>query len=89
MSAARRQVVDAILADSVRTGHRTGIYTMLYAAGILSLAGGQLVAAGIFALAGNRRASTNCASDWCRWDLHVMWELSKHAIDQKPSTSLR
>jgi hypothetical protein len=47
-----------MLADSVRTGHRTAIYTMLYAAGILSLAGGQLVAAGIFALAGNRHAST-------------------------------
>ena len=52
------QVVDAILADSVRTGRRTGIYTMLYAAGILSLAGGQLIAATIFALAGNRRALT-------------------------------
>ena len=63
------QVVDAILADSVRTGRRTGVYTLLYAAGILSLAGGQLIAAGIFAIAGNRRAPqpqrVRLSAGWC------------------------
>ena len=50
----RRQVMDAILADSVKSGSRTGLYTVLYAITILAVAVGQFIAAGVFLLSGNR-----------------------------------
>ena len=48
------QVMDAILADSVKSGGRTGVYTVLYAITILAMAVGQFVAAGVFVFSGNR-----------------------------------
>jgi len=46
--------MDAILADSVKSGSRTGLYTVLYAITILAVAVGQFIAAGVFILSGNR-----------------------------------
>ena len=46
--------MDAILADSVKSGSRTGLYTVLYAITILAVAVGQFIAAGVFLLSGNR-----------------------------------
>lgn len=59
------QVMDAILADSVKSGGRTSVYTVLFSVTILSLAVGQFAAAGIFLLSGNQCA--NLPSEASRW----------------------
>ena len=72
--------MDAILADSVKSGGRTGLYTALFTLNVLALSVGEFLAAGIFLLCGNR---CTCAVMHAARSVSLFLEFSSHKIDTK------